>query len=287
MPSSSKINGKTKNLATSQAGGRTVKYEPINYEAIDVDKFVEHVTKDMNEAQKTQCEMIKYVASRKYATKNRDRSFMNRESLAPEMPSSLIPIFSGKAHVWAERVQNILLARGITDFNDDLVTQTFLPVILSKLPPDVARDAPVGGLEEVLAYLKNIDKIRYDLNQCFVEGRKLQKSPSQAFSALVNRARKALPSLDAEGRPDGSVIECTELHKTVAWTSLKAGLPPSLLALATALGIRYFPTQENLEILDDAWADHMAAKEVPSVFSIKRDEQTGKEVSNNVQNKQL
>ena len=32
----------------------------------------------------------------------------------------------------------------------------------------------------------------------------------------------------------------------VAWTSLKTGLPPSLLALSTALGIRYFPTEENL-----------------------------------------
>ena len=60
--------------------------------------------------------------------------------------------------------------------------------------------------------------------------------------------------------------------KTVAWTSLKAGLPPSLLALATALGIRYFPTPENLEILDDAWADQEAAKEMPSVFTIKKDE---------------
>ena len=103
--------------------------------------------------------------------------------------------------------------------------------------------------------------MKYDLNQCFIEGRKLEKSPSQAFNTLMNRARRALPVMDEDGQPSIGGRSCSEPHiKSVAWTSLKVGLPPNLLALATALGIRFFPTPEQLEILDDAWADYVALK---------------------------
>ena len=62
-------------------------------------------------------------------------------------------------------------------------------------------------------------------------------------------------------------------------------MPPTLAALSTALGVRYFPTQAALEILDEAWADHVAAKEVPSVFSVKSEEQAN--VASTSQQQQL
>ena len=274
-------------LASSSGGTRLYKSEPIHTEIIDVDGYVDDLAKDMDEEQKRKCEMLKWIVKKQ----NEDRrNFRNNDllvagGLAAEMPSSLIPNFAGKAHAWAERVENILRAKGVYNLDEEVVTTAFLPIILSRLPPDIARDAPQGDLGEVLAYLKNVDKVRYDLNQCFLEGRKLEKSPSQAFNALVNRTRRALPAMDEEGYPDPEGAACEGRHiKSVAWTSLKAGLPSSLLALATALGIRYFPTPHHLEILDEAWADLNAAKEVPSVFSIKKQENT--EVDN-AQNKQL
>ena len=255
--------------------------------------MIDRLLNDYDYDTKRKLELVRAMdlvkASQKMPTVN--QQVMTLEGLAAEMPSSLIPAYTGKAHVWADRVENIIKAKGFGELTSDIVSQAFLPVVLSKLPPDIARDAPDGDLPAVLAYLRNVDKIRWDLNQCFVEGRKLEKSPSQAFNALVNRARKTLPALDAEGNPDKSGTTCTELHiKTVAWTSLKAGLPPALLALATALGIRYFPTTQNLEILDEAWADHNAQKEIPSVFSITKEESTATAatiVPKKTENKQL
>ena len=42
-------------------------------------------------------------------------SFLTEVGLAAEMPSTLIPNFSGKTALWAERVENILLSRGMRD----------------------------------------------------------------------------------------------------------------------------------------------------------------------------
>ena len=177
--------------------------------------------------------------------------------------------------IWAERVENILLSRGFTDLTNQIVNINFLPAILAKLPPDVARDAPTSDVSTLLRYLKTIDKIKYDLNQCFIEGRKLDKAPSQAFNALVNRVKRALPRLTKDGKKNSKATPCTEEHvKTVAWTSLKAGLPDNILTLATVLGVRYFPSSDDLEALDDAWADHVAKKNIPNVFSVRHEAST-------------
>ena len=200
-----------------------MKLEHLAYDPIVVDDVVENLLGQLDEDTRAKCDAIRLIDENRRRQHQMSREFLYREGLAAEMPSSLIPTFSGKAHIWAERVESIIKIRGVTRMDDPMVTQIFLPVVLSRLPPDIAKDAPSGNLDEVLAYLKNIDRVRYDLNQCFIEGRKLEKSPSQAFSALVSRARKALPPLDHEGRLDSDGAECTELHvKTVAWTSLKA-----------------------------------------------------------------
>ena len=216
------------------------------------------------------------IATMQYLNKKARQAadnFLLEAGLAAEMPSTLIPSFTGKTSLWAERVENILRSRGMSNLDDYEVSRNFLPIILMRIPPDVAKDVPRGNLRVVLDYLKTIDRQRYDLNQCFAEGRKLERAPSQAFSALINRARKALPNLTDDGCIDVDAEGCPDQHlKTVAWTSLKAGLPQNLLALATALGIRFFPTVDQLETLDDAWADYMAAKDIPSVFSIRKDE---------------
>ena len=171
-------------------------------------------------------------------------------------------------------MENILKSRGFADLKDNDVTRDFLPIVINRVPQDIARDIPTTTLFDAIEYLKRIDRIKYDLNQCFLEGRKLEKSPSQAYNALINRARKALPGLTATGQLDPAG-HCPEEHlKTVAWTSLKTGLPAPLSALAMAQNIRFFPTSEQLEALDDAWADLNSSKEVPSVFSVKTDNET-------------
>ena len=199
--------------------------------------------------------------------------------LASEMPSSLIPQYGGKVSLWAERVESILRSRGYVDFKSPELTRDFLPIIINRIPQDAARDIPTTNLEDALNYLKSIDRVKYDLNQCFVEGRKLEKAPSMAYNALINRARKALPGLDVNGKLDPN-IRCPDEHlKTVAWTSLKAGLPPQIAGLAMALNIRYFPNSDQLEALDDAWAEYNSTKDIPSVFSIKSDTSTSTKIT--------
>ena len=189
--------------------------------------------------------------------------------LASETASTLIPALTGRVSTWAERVENIIKARGVENFEDPETVHHFLPAVLNKLTPDLARDAPTHNLRELLDYLKTVDRIRWDLNQCFAEGRKLDKPPRQAFSILMNRVRKALPTLNEEGQQDDDGEECNDVHvKSVAWTSLKKGLPPNILALATAMGIKYSPSNEQLETLEEAWAEHAAEKE-SGVFAVQ------------------
>ena len=141
-------------------------------EIIDVDNMYEEVAVGLTEENKLKLKFLQMVAANNQKTITNSHTLLAREGLAAETPSSLIPVFSGKAFVWAERIENILKARGIINFRDITVTQWFLPVV-SKLSPDIARDAPSLDLHELLEYLKGIHRIKYDLGHCFIEGRKL------------------------------------------------------------------------------------------------------------------
>ena len=153
-----------------------LKEEPITINTpIDVDKWCAEMTSSLDDAQKQRLEIVKWLAQSNSKTNSVTNTFLSAQGLAGEMPSSLIPNVSGKMSIWAERVENILKAKGMTDLTDPLISQSFMPVILSKLSPDIARDTPNTDLEAVIKHLKSFDKVRYGLNQCLIEGRKLKK----------------------------------------------------------------------------------------------------------------
>ena len=76
-----------------------------------------------------------------------------RTDLAAEMPNSLIPQYGGKVSLWAERVENILKSRGYSDLKNPDLTRDFLPIIINRVPQDVARDIPTTTLGDALDYL--------------------------------------------------------------------------------------------------------------------------------------
>ena len=106
---------------------------------------------------------------------------IDRNGLGAESPSTLIPFMSGRVSTWAERVENIIRAGGFPDLDDPVAVNAFLPAVLAKITPDLARDAPTHSLTALLEYLKAVDKIRCDLSQCFIEGRKLEKPLVRLF----------------------------------------------------------------------------------------------------------
>ena len=111
----------------------------------------------------------------------RAAAHMDRNGMGAETPSTLIPTLSGRVSVWAERIENIIKTRGFRDLDNPAAYDAFVPAILAKLTPELARDAPLQSLQVLLDYLKNVDKIRWDLNQCFAEGRKLENLPAKLF----------------------------------------------------------------------------------------------------------
>ena len=124
----------------------------------DVENFSENLEDNLTDEGKRKLKFMRNLILGGNSDRRSTSESAVRRGLAAEQPSSLIPNFSGKAFVWAERVESIIKARGIHDLSMPIVGQTFLPVVLAKLPPDIARDAPIENLESVLNYLKGIDR---------------------------------------------------------------------------------------------------------------------------------
>jgi hypothetical protein len=156
--------------------------------------------------------------------------------------TSLIPPFTYPAHSWVKKLRIIFECSDL-DLTDNNVITKYLPIIISKLPPEIIDIMPSKcSISELLNFIESYDAKQISISEILSKKASLYDLPSVLYNISKNKFKSAL----SEQFSDLAIDE-------LAWNDVKSKLPEELRTFTIFLNVINSPSQEQLKQLDCAF----------------------------------
>lgn len=171
----------------------------------------------------------------------------------------LIPQFSTPVFEWSQRIKSILATSSV-DLLDEHVSSKLNTVIISKLPLNILQLLPgniLPSVQNTLNFLLHFDRPLANPADVFTPGiLPIQLKPSHLYQHSKFRVIASFPP----GTPSTTI-------DSLAWAAIQNSLGNSIQLVLPTLSIKYSPTDEQLEILDEIFLKSVA-RTVPSQVTV-------------------
>ena len=162
-------------------------------------------------------------------------------------PSDIIPTVCAPYNIWARRFRSVLKTMGFAneDLKLSIITKTFMPCILPKLPPEMHAVLEKRSLFGVLSYLEGYDEGHRRIIDQMRQVTTIKVKPTMAFTKFLTDLKNSYTGSD----PDVN----DELFVQLAWEMVLDRLPTGLRNQYPLNVMTMCPDRDEMKKLDILW----------------------------------